>query len=72
METLSMTMAELEDCTLDELREIARSLAISGYTRLKKHDLIILLLRANAEKAGIYFWRGNSGNRTGRHRFPPK
>ena len=41
METLSMTMAELEDCTLDELREMARSLDISGYTRLKKHDLII-------------------------------
>ncbi len=58
METLSMTMAELEDCTLDELREIARSLAISGYTRLKKHDLIILLLRANAEKQGYSFGGG--------------
>ena len=58
METLSMTMAELEDCTLDELREIARSLAISGYTRLKKHDLIILLLRANAEKQGYIFGGG--------------
>ena len=53
-----MTMAELEDCTLDELREIARSLAISGYTRLKKHDLIILLLRANAEKQGYIFGGG--------------
>jgi transcription termination factor Rho len=51
-------MAELEDCTLDELREIARSLAISGYTRLKKHDLIILLLRANAEKQGYIFGGG--------------
>jgi len=58
METLSMTMAELEDCTLDELREIARSLVISGYTRLKKHDLIILLLRANAEKQGYIFGGG--------------
>jgi len=51
-------MAELEDCTLDELREIARSLVISGYTRLKKHDLIILLLRANAEKQGYIFGGG--------------
>ncbi len=58
METLSMTMAGLEDCTLDELREIARSLDISGYTRLKKHDLIILLLRANAEKQGYIFGGG--------------
>ncbi|MCY3900663.1 MAG: transcription termination factor Rho [Caldilineaceae bacterium] len=53
-----MTMAELEDCTLDELREMARSLDISGYTRLKKHDLIILLLRANAEKQGYIFGGG--------------
>jgi len=51
-------MAGLEDCTLDELREIARSLDISGYTRLKKHDLIILLLRANAEKQGYIFGGG--------------
>ena len=58
METHSMTMAELEDCTLDELREIARSMAVSGYTRLKKHDLIILLLRANAEEQGYIFGGG--------------
>jgi transcription termination factor Rho len=58
MEMLSMTMAELEDCTLDELRDLARSMAMSGYTRLKKHDLIILLLRANAEKQGYIFGGG--------------
>ena len=37
---------------------MARSLDISGYTRLKKHDLIILLLRANAEKQGYIFGGG--------------
>ena len=58
MEMLSMTMAELEDCTLDELRDLARSMAMTGYTRLKKHDLIILLLRANAEKQGYIFGGG--------------
>ena len=58
MEMLSMTMAELEDCTLDELRDIARTMSISGYTRLKKHDLIILLLRSNAEKQGYIFGGG--------------
>ena len=58
MEMLSMTMAELEDCTLDELRDMARSMEVSGYTRLKKHDLIILLLRANAEKQGYSFGGG--------------
>lgn len=58
MEMLSMTMTELEDCTLDELRELARTMEISGYTRLKKHDLIILLLRANAERQGYIFGGG--------------
>ena len=58
MEMLSMTMAELEDCTLNELRDIAGSMAVSGYTRLKKHDLILLLLRENAEKQGYIFGGG--------------
>lgn len=58
METLSMNMAQLEDCTLDELREMARDMAISGYTRLKKFDLILLLLRENAEKQGYIFGGG--------------
>ncbi len=58
METLSMNMTQLEDCTLDELREMARSMAVSGYTRLKKLDLILLLLRENAEKQGYIFGGG--------------
>ncbi|MEZ4834649.1 MAG: transcription termination factor Rho [Caldilineaceae bacterium] len=53
-----MTMSELEDLTLDELREMARSMAITGYTRLKKYDLIMRLLRANAEKQGYIFGGG--------------
>ncbi|MBI1297459.1 transcription termination factor Rho [bacterium] len=53
-----MTMSELEELTLDELREMARSMAITGYTRLKKYDLIMRLLRANAEKQGYIFGGG--------------
>jgi transcription termination factor Rho len=58
MEMVSMTMSELEDLTLDELREMARSMGITGYTRLKKYDLIMRLLRANAEKQGYIFGGG--------------
>lgn len=58
MELVSMTMSELEELTLDELREMARSMAITGYTRLKKYDLIMRLLRANAEKQGYIFGGG--------------
>ncbi len=58
MELLTMTMSELEDLTLDGLRELARSMEITGYTRLKKYDLVMRLLRANAEQQGYIFGGG--------------
>lgn len=58
MELLTMTMSELEELTLDGLREVARSMEITGYTRLKKYDLIMRLLRANAEQQGYIFGGG--------------
>lgn len=48
-----MDIAELEPKTLDELRQIARESSISGYSRLKKQDLILSLLRDNAERQGF-------------------
>jgi transcription termination factor Rho len=51
-------IAELEKKTLDELQEIAREMEISGYSRLKKHDLIFRLLKANAERLGYIFGGG--------------
>ncbi|MBL8117474.1 MAG: transcription termination factor Rho [Anaerolineae bacterium] len=52
-----MDIAQLEQKNLDELRHIARENNVSGYSRLKKQDLIISLLRYNAEKQG-YQLRG--------------
>lgn len=53
-----MNIAELEEKTLDELQGLARDMGISGYSRLKKHDLMMRLLRANAEKQGYIFGGG--------------
>ena len=53
-----MNIAELETKTLDELREIARQMDISGYSRLKKDDLILRLLKAHAEGQGFIFGGG--------------
>ncbi len=53
-----MNIVDLETKTLDELREMAREFDISGYTRLKKHDLIMRLLKANAERQGYIFGGG--------------
>jgi transcription termination factor Rho len=54
----SMTIAQMDELTLDELRELARAADITGYTRLKKTDLIMRLLRANAEQQGFIFGGG--------------
>ena len=53
-----MDFAELETKTLTDLRELAKSMEISGYSRLKKEDLILRLLRAKAEQQGYSFGGG--------------
>jgi len=54
----NMDIADLEAKTLSELRELAREIEISGYSRLKKEDLVLRLLRAKAEKEGLIFGGG--------------
>jgi transcription termination factor Rho len=49
-----MDIIKLEDKTLDELRQLAReSNDIPRYTRMKKQDLILELLRVDAERRGL-------------------
>jgi len=53
-----MDIAALEAKTLAELREMARESNVSGYSRLKKTELVFRLLRAKAEKLGYIFGGG--------------
>ena len=53
-----MNMAELEAKTLEELRGVAREFEVSGYSKLKKSDLILKILKANAESQGYIFGGG--------------
>jgi len=53
-----VNIAELDTRTLSELRDMAREVGVSGYSRLKKNDLIMRLLRAHAEKKGLIFGGG--------------
>ncbi len=48
-----MDIVELEQKNLSELRDLAREADIVGYSRLKKQDLVLRLLRHNAEKQGL-------------------
>ena len=47
-----MDIAQLEHKTLEELRQMARDASIPRFTRLKKPDLILALLRDDAERRG--------------------
>lgn len=58
LELASMSIAQLEELNLEELRDLARTHEVTGYTRLKKYDLIMRLLRANAERQGYIFGGG--------------
>jgi transcription termination factor Rho len=53
-----MDITELEAKKLNELREIARDKDISGYSSMKKQELIIEIMRANARSQGHEFRGG--------------
>jgi len=51
-------IAQLEEMTLSELRGLARDLGIVRYSRMKKDELVLSLLKANAERRGFDFGGG--------------
>ena len=53
-----MNIVELGKKTLPELQDMARELDVGGYSRLKKHDLMMRLLQAQAESQGLLFGGG--------------
>lgn len=57
-EAHQLEIGELEQMALGPLQELAKQYEISGYSRLKKYDLILRLLRAKAEQQGFIFGGG--------------
>ncbi|MGI6209439.1 MAG: transcription termination factor Rho [Anaerolineae bacterium] len=53
-----MDIAQLENKTLSDLRTLARDYGIARFSRKKKDELIIELLKANAERQGYAFGGG--------------
>jgi transcription termination factor Rho len=53
-----MDIAKLDKKTLAELRKLSKELEVPGYSRMKKDDLILGLLRVKAEKGGHTFRGG--------------
>ena len=48
-----MNIGQLEGMTLADLRALSKDYDIAGATRLKKEDLIIQIMQADAEKRGL-------------------
>lgn len=53
-----MEIANLENMTTSDLQQIAKKLSVSGYSSLRKKDLIIEILRAETEQDGLLFISG--------------
>ncbi len=53
-----MNISELEEKTITDLYEIAKDLDITGYSSLKKKELIFKILEAETEKGGLIFAEG--------------
>jgi len=55
---MSMDITELKSKKIAELNKIAKDLNISGYSELRKQELIFKILEAQTEKDGLSFSRG--------------
>lgn len=51
-------MADLEGLKLTELYKLAKQHQINNYAQMKKRELIIAILRAQAERSGLMFMEG--------------
>ncbi len=53
-----MEIAQLEDMTTSDLQQIAKKMSVSGYSNMRKKDLIIQILKAETENEGLLFISG--------------
>ncbi|MBK8985049.1 MAG: transcription termination factor Rho [Chloroflexi bacterium] len=53
-----MDIAELEALKIGELRDIAREKNVTGFSTMKKQDLVFHIMRVNAESEGLDFRGG--------------
>ncbi|HHW55654.1 MAG TPA: transcription termination factor Rho [Firmicutes bacterium] len=53
-----LDLAQLEKKSLAQLRQLARELELKGYSRLKKRDLMVAILKAQTEQKGGLFAEG--------------
>jgi len=55
-----ITVAQLANKTCDELESLAKEQKITGYSSLRKSELIFQILKSQAEREGNLFLSGDS------------
>ncbi len=53
-----LNMSELQKMTLAQLHELAKTLNISGFTRLRKKELVFEILKEQVQREGLLFNQG--------------
>ena len=53
-----LDILELQEMTIPELSKLAQNLGISGYSSLRKQELIFSVLQAQTERSGLIFAQG--------------
>jgi len=53
-----LDLSDLKEKTVDELREVAATMAVAGYSNLKKFDLCMKILKAQSEQDGNKYQYG--------------
>ncbi|MFW5980427.1 MAG: transcription termination factor Rho [Halanaerobiaceae bacterium] len=53
-----LNISELEEKNITELHELAKELGVSGYSQMRKRDLIFSILKKGTEKGGNIFAEG--------------
>jgi transcription termination factor Rho len=53
-----LELTKLEEKSLEELQEIAKELAIEEYEKLRKPELVVRIMRAQAEQNGLIWTQG--------------
>ncbi len=53
-----MNISELQSKTAVELQELAKELGLNGATKLRKNDLVLAIMKKQAEKEGLLFAHG--------------
>ena len=54
----SVDIVKLQEMTISELNAMARKLGLTGYSGLRKQELIALIVEAKAESSGLLFGQG--------------